>query len=275
VWALVIGFVAGLVLGYVVTRLVRRVRRKYLAVMELWVFLPTEQPPSQDDLMTRMVRDNPFGSGVIGAAEGILFSDVRLHTSLVLRAKNPHVFRPDLIGEDVEPTPEALQALSQARALLKIRYLSEVPLGDARHVHFVTHMAMAAADLAQSRLVYDVVGSRLIDVPSLRQELHADPQAAKPELQVVVRWLDDDLGGHAETRGLLKVGLPELATAPSPKDQRVLILYLVEEAVKTLWRNMSYPEEMTVEAFDDTFKLLILPQAKGPYVIRIGRAHAA
>src|SRR5947209_2616034 len=120
--------------------------------------------PEQDAVMTRMVAENPYsrdGHLAIGKREGIIFSDIRLHVSLVLRSKNPHVFRPDLLKDSVEPTADILSALANSAALIKVRYISEAPLSDDRHIQFMAHFACAYLDLGSGLVIYDVVSEQL------------------------------------------------------------------------------------------------------------------
>ena len=92
--------------------------------------------------------------------EALIFSDVRLHIALVLRSKNAHVFRPDLFEEHVEPTVELLEGLAGSKSFAKIRFISEEPLKDHRHLIFLAHAADAIADLAKGKVIYDVVAER-------------------------------------------------------------------------------------------------------------------
>gem|GEM_PF-5880495 len=69
----------------------RRSRRpKFFARAEYWVYVPGTKLPKQDELMTRMVAENPLhrlGKPPIGAREGLLFSDIRLHLAMAIRSK--------------------------------------------------------------------------------------------------------------------------------------------------------------------------------------------
>ncbi len=117
----------------------RRQKPRYFAMAEYWVYLPGDRMPLQDDIMTLMVASNPYGRGgrsPIGTAEGLVFSDIRLHIALVLRSKNPHIFRPDLFEEHIQPTKEILESLSAAQSLVKLRFASDIPLKDKRHLQF-------------------------------------------------------------------------------------------------------------------------------------------
>jgi hypothetical protein len=273
-----LGILVVTVLGYMAMLLFRPAKLKYLLACEYWVYLPTAKPPSQDELMTRLIRDNPLrvnGQPAIGPAEGLLFSDIRLHTALVLRSKNPHVFRPDLFETHVEPTAEDLANLSESPALQKVRYVSEEPLRDDRYLQLLPHMAVAVAELSGAKVVFDTVAEKLFNVAWLKQELEKTADATRPDLHLRVIWKTSDGGGHAETRGLVKIGLPEIATEPSNADQKVLLTTVLEEAATLVWEARSLPLKLFVEVYQDMFELHLTPTTKGPYKARVFRAQMA
>ena len=163
-----VGLFLGIALGYVVLVLISRRREsRFLAVTEYWVYIPGEKLPKQDDIMSLVLG----GNSPIGPQEGLLFSDIRLHVALVLRSKNPHVFRPDLFDDHIEPTPEILTALAESKALAKIRYLSEVRLKSDAHLQLLPYLAYAYCKLADGKAIYDVSAERLLTVPDLVQLL--------------------------------------------------------------------------------------------------------
>jgi hypothetical protein len=249
-------------------------KRKYFAACEYWVYLPQEVMPDQDALMKRMVGDNPHargGASPITAKEGLLFSDIRLHLGMVLRAKNPHVFRPDLFHQPAEPTPEILEALASSKAIVKIRYVSEEPLPDSRHLQFLPHMADAVADLGQGLAVYDVVAERLFTCADFHELLQRNSDLTGFDNHVQTLWEKDLASGHAFTKGMIKKGLPELETDDSHLDQRVLVLEVLNEAAKSVWETGDLPKELDLDAFHDQFKIEITPAKTGPYRVRILR----
>lgn len=264
------GLVAGALVGFFALRLFRP-RRRYFAACEYWVYLPGVASPSQEAVMSRMVRDSPYAPA-IGPREGMMFSDIRLHVALVLRSKNPHVFRPDLFGSHIEPSAEQLSALADSNSIYKARFISEEPLKDDRHLQFLPHMAAAAADLADGRIVFDTVAERLFTPQWLHERLLEDGNAARPDLHVRVVWTSAGASGQAETRGLVKVGLPELVTEPAAADQRVVLASVLEDAALQLWNARSVPPTMRVEAYGDDFEIHISATKKGPYRARVYRA---
>jgi hypothetical protein len=270
-----LGFILGLMVGY--TLISRRNRPKYLAAAEYWVYIPGEEMPKHEVLLDRIVGRNPYkqgGKAPIGPAEGLVLSDIRLHMALVLRKRNPHIFRPDLF-EEIHVTKEQLESMADSNAIVKLRYISEQPLPDKRHLQFLIHAADAMAEISGSSLIYDQTAQRLIRKPELEALLSQDLDATKPPLHVSITWHDRPHDCHAETHGLRKIGLDELRTGPMEADEKVLVTQVLELAVERLW-NMTYlPQEVEVEAFDDTFKILLSPPEKGVAQARILRMQTA
>jgi len=254
--------------------LFNRSKRKYFAACEYWVYLPGEEMPEQDAIMTRMIAQNPHsrsGHSAIGAKEGILFSDIRLHLGLVLRSKNTHVFRPDLFQDCIEPSAAVLEGLSKAHSLLKARYVSEEPLTDDRHLQFMPHMADAVAELARGLVVYDVVAERLFTSDEFMKLLSEDLSVTRFDAHVRTVWQKDVHSGHAETKGLVKKGIPELCTDDAHLDQQVLVCEVLTEAAKQLWDLPDIPPDLQISAFEDHFRLEISPTRTGPFRVRILR----
>lgn len=271
----VLGIAAGVMVGYMAMLLFRPTKLKFVVTCEYWVYLPEEKAPPQDEVMARMIRDNAYtanGLPAIGPREGLVFSDIRLHSALVLRSKNPHVFRPDLFDAHVEPTAEDLAMLSESKALQKVRFISEEPLKDDRYLQFLPHMALAVAEIAGASIIFDTVGERLIQTSWLRKEMERNGDATRADLHLRVVWKSSGGEGIAETRGLLKIGLPEIATEPANADQRVLLTALLESAATQVWEARSMPLKVFVEAYQDMFELQLTPAGKGPYKARIFRA---
>lgn len=272
-----VGFAAALALMWLIRRYAYR--RKYLAACEYWIYLPGESMPPQDEVMKSLLgtfwrERGPQPAAIpISPAEGRLLSDVRLHVALVLRSKNPHVFRPDLFGDTVVPTPSLLKALGNAKALAKVRYVSEIPLQDRAQLAFVPAMAGTVAHLGGAEAVFDVVGENLQPLEELENALRDRAVLDTPEWNARVVWIEGGEGGHAETRGLVKIGLGEISTHDAPSDHRVLVCQVMEAAVKELWKEGAIPSELTVEAFDDSFRILLTSEAHGPWRARIQRLH--
>lgn len=224
--------------GYVVAR--RSLKPKFLLHLEYWVYLPGERMPPQDEVMTRLI-----DSRAIGSAEALLFSDVRLHIALVLRSKNAYLFRPDLIEPTVDATPEQIALLAEARSFAKVRFLSEEPVSDRRYLAFLPQAARIIAELGGGGLVYDVMGERLLGPGDL----------AKGDPGPQTSWVAEPTGGHVETRGLKKIGLPEIRTESVAADERWIATEVVDRVAQTAWKLNDLPLSVTTEAFHDRFRL--------------------
>lgn len=254
-------------LGGIALALLRKGRKPpYFAHAEYWVYLPGDQMPLQDAIMNRMLRESPRRHGgkyPITKTEALLFSDVRLHIALVLRARNAHVFRPDLFEEHVEPTPDRLAGLADSNSFVKIRFISEDPLQDHRHLRFLIHAADAVATLGNGKAIYDVTAEALYTTQELGAALDQADDAASPELHSRVVWRRSSVGGTAETRGLVKVGHPELATEEMNADQRVLVTAILEEVIRELWEQPQLPPTVDVRYFEDPYRVEIGTPRKG------------
>lgn len=245
----------------------------YLALAEYWVYLDEPKAPKQDDVMGRMIQDNPYAKGAppIGTREGLIWSDIRFHMALALRGKNAHIFRPDLFESHVDPSAEDLAALADAQAVMKLRYVSEQPLPDCRHLQFLAYAVEAVAALAKARVVFDLVAERLFSFDFLRDALLRDPNGARRELHLRTIWRNCENGGTAETRGLNKIGYPELCTPPTMPDHRVVASQVLELAAEKIWETGCTDPKITLEHFGDTFHVEITPVKKGPSKARILR----
>jgi hypothetical protein len=254
---ILIAFALGVILGYAFVT--RKKKNPYFASAEYWVFLPKAEMPDHEAIMTEMISRNPYsrrGVSPIGSAEGLIFSDVRLHIALVLRSKNPHAFRPYIFEDVDELTPETLDALDRSHAFVKLRYVSEEPLKDKRHLQFLVHAADTVGRLGASEVIYDHVCGTLKTPPELSEQLKTHFDATHPEIQVRIRWFPHTTGGHLETKGLVKVGLPELKTDSIEADEQLIARAVLEEAIAKTWPLAAIPDPWEVEAFGDRFQIL-------------------
>ncbi len=278
---LVVGFLIGIIIGLIVVsafRLRKMGPKKipYFAACEYWVFLPGDKIPPQDQVMTLMVARNPYAQGgqsPIGPKEGILFSDIRLHCSLVLRAKNPHIFRPDVFAE-MDVSAVVLKQLSAAQSLVKLRYISEEPLRDDRHLQFMPHLADAYGRMGDAYVIYDVVAERLFLPTDFQAALNANVDASRPEFHLRTTWLRGDHAPRAETRGMIKKGLPELVTADAQADNERLVCEVLQEAATLAFRRGELLATEIVEYFGDKFEVRVLPEKNRRRIVHIVRFQA-
>jgi len=240
----------------------RRGKSRYFACAEYWMYLPGVEMPEENDIMTRVIGRNPYvhkGRQTIGTAEGLVFSDVRLHIALVLRKRNALAFRPDVFDSAAEPTAEQLQLLDNANAFVKARFVSEDVLKDARHLQFLPHLADAVSELGEGQLIFDVVAEKLMTRAELSDYLRKHAEVSGPDFHTQVVWRAGIDSGYAETRGLVKVGHKELRTPNTPSDQRILVVAVLQEAIRQIWSTPILPETLEIQAFDDRFRVVFEP----------------
>lgn len=256
---LIAGLLAGAFAAVLILRLIAGRREPgFLAHAEYWVYVAEPQVPKTEDLMTRMVSDNPHnrpGRACITNREGMLFTDIRLHVAAALRSKNPHAFRPDLF-DDVELSAEVLSRLADSQGVVKARYLSRAPLKDTRHLQFLPHMADAISDLCGGLAVLDTVSDEVFLAEDFKQKLSQNGNAERPDLHVRVVWRKTEEGWRAMTRGLSKVGLSEWQTDPLEADQEVLATgLLLRAAFQVLRRPEDALGPFEYEEYGDSFIL--------------------
>lgn len=278
-FTLFVGLLAGLYAGYRFGGLLKHPRRPRAkpvpAHVEYWVYLPGTEMPDRDAVMTRMVSGNPHLIGrrsPIGTREGLLFSDVRLHTALVLRSKNPALFRPDATegaafaeGTDAQ----VLEGLAKSQALARIQYVSEKPLPDDRHLTFLPHFADAIAAVGHGLVVYDVPQRLLTTAEGFAERLHRHPTATDLASHVRWSWSPDERA--ATTFGLVKLGVPEWRTRPAPGDFRTLLGQLLEDALQQQWPHSTVPQTLEVTAYGDAYRLLFSPAPDGHLEVEVYR----
>lgn len=255
-WIIFLGFILAATYVVVWRFVVGKRRPGYLSVTEYWVYTAEPKLPPQEAIMTRVVSENPHmkrGLAPIGAREGMLFSDLRLHLAVATRAKNPHAFRPDLSFTELEPSAEILERLSQSQALIKVRYVSEAPLADTRHLQFLPHLTDAVSGLSDALVIYDTVSQELFKSEDFHDKLNRNPIVERPDYHVRVLWKTEEQGRFAETRGLQKVGHHEWRTELMEADEEVLIVGLVMRAAFAQFRDTQASGPWEFEEFGDTF----------------------
>lgn len=258
--------VAGLLFAGIGLWLRRRLPKSdRLTLSEYWVYLPEAKIPKLEALMDRMINANPHnkkGAAMIGAREGMMFTDIRLHVGLVKREKNLEFFRPDLFEGQLDYSPEALKALGQSQALAKIVYASEVPLADRRHLQFLPHYADALCELGDGLAVFDVTQEVLYSREEFYAFVDRFRSMERPDAHVRVRWSETVEEGTVESRGLLKVGFPELFLPHVPLDERQTAVAVMEEATGRLWKEPALFERMTVQVMGTDFHLTPLRRTR-------------
>lgn len=231
-------------------------RPGYFAATEYWVYTTADALPDQTALMDRMISSNPHnrrGFACIGAREGMLFTDIRLHMGLAKRSKNPTSFRPDLFDQIVAPTKEVLERLAGSTSLIRLRYISNAKLTDTRQLQFMPHLTDAVAEMTGATVVFDQVMERLWTAEEFHAALAEKPNCERPDFHVQVAWTNGADGFDVETRGLVKVGWPELVSGPHEPDQEVLMRGLMTRLAFQILRKPQETGPFEFEEYGDQF----------------------
>jgi hypothetical protein len=145
----------------------------------------------------------------------------------------------------LDATPEELELLGAAKSFVKVRFLSEQPPLDRRYLSFLPQLVRAVAALGGSGVIFDVMGERLLRPDELKG---GDPGPN-------ILWAPQPTGGQVETKGLRKVGLPEVRTHWIAADERLLVSEVLDGAARALWTMDALPESVDTEAYGDRFRL--------------------
>lgn len=246
---------------------------KFLAVAEYWVFLPGTSAPTSDDVMKAMM--DPAAGSKLGSREAILFSDVRLGVDLVLREKNAYTFRPDVIQHaGPPPSAECLAGLAHAQSMVRMRFVSERPVTDLRHLTFMPNMARAYCRLGGGVAVFDVQQQTAWSAEEFEEMLNraTDLESAEPNVQLT--WVGELEGGHFETHGMLRSGMPELASLAAPADQRVILEAVMRQLIEQLWDNHEPGTSIEIDNEYDRFVCelgYLAPYKRSVRVLRLHR----
>ncbi len=207
--------------------------------MEFWVYGNAENRPSDKEIMDQLISENPHhkkGVPPVGAAEGMTFSDVRFHLGVLKRAKNAMLFRPEIFSELDAEIPATLPALiADSPAIFVVRFISQSPERRRTYLQFLTYVAEAIAKITGAKIIWDTETQKFFTYEDLFQALDEDNEASRFDLQVVVHWTETPYEGRAFTRGMAKVGLPDIEFDHQPLDQKTLAMYLVREAARCCW----------------------------------------
>ncbi|MBS1718032.1 MAG: hypothetical protein JSS72_09915 [Armatimonadetes bacterium] len=229
---------------------------KYLALNEYWVYHPKPEQLTQEKLLDWLLKENPYAP--ISGQEGLMFSDVRFHMALVLRKRNPHVFRPDVLIESANIESEMLAELADCEAMTLLRYNSEEPLKSRAHLRLLAFAVKGVASLQNGRLATDRTAARVFWVETLHQELLRDRSGEDIAMHLSVTWQN----GHASTHGLAKIGLPEIVSHHAPEDRRVIVSAVIEEAARKMWQEATIPEALDLTIYDDPYRVTFAYEKK-------------
>ena len=256
----------GIFIAYAIVRW--KSRPKTHIVAEYWVYLGSKDVPSQDDVMTWLMKSNPVAG--FSTKEALLFSDVRVRITAVNRAKNVSAFRPDLfIGGSL--TTAQIASLAHCQQFVKIKFGSEEPTKDRRYLTFLTHVAAAYANFGDAALIYDCVLAKPWSPEEFMAMLKEEPDASAPDIHTDIVWRQAGDSVSAETVGMTKIGLPDILAEGVSADMRVLTESLLRSAIKMVWLESALPETIEVESYGDTFAFRFPPAKNGFTHARVSR----
>jgi hypothetical protein len=224
--------------------------------IEFWVFCEEDHRPTDADIMKR-ISASPFALGGIQNEDARMIADIRFNIGRARRDRNAMLFRPDVIGDpDAEIDTDALKALDAVDTLINVRFASDTPpVEPKRYLRLATYVVEAVADLCRGVAVWDAAKQELFAPGALRGKLEKNADGAAFEHHVDVRWGEVEGSGMAFTRGMEKIGLPDLSFDDQPLDQRTLATFIVQEAAKLCWEGgvltdskfSGFGEEFSVE----------------------------
>lgn len=222
---------------------------------EYWVYSSKGEMPNQDRLMARLVGDNPYvqrGQNPIGAAEGLLFSDVRLKIALLIRSKNPNLFEWSKLPESIPDHHEFVKDVGSLNSIIRLQFGSSTKPKDKRHLQFLMHAADAAAELTEATWIFDKITGSLRTREELQEILRTNFDVTKPEFHVRIQESEDQT---FRSFGLVKIGIPDFETHPVPSDQMSLVRDILEKYISLSWqRGEAFPDP--IKAYDDEFILI-------------------
>ncbi len=227
--------------------------------VEFWIYSDKKGRPTDTELLKRMTAENPLnrsGNFPIGPKEGLTLSDIRFHVGVALKESNRTLFRPDMLCEsDANPSEKVLEGLAKADCLIRIQYLSEEPLSHRAYLTFVNHCCSALAAIQEATCIFDLESQRFWTQLEFFKNLESQPDGLGFAQNVTVRWVETVDSGTAMTRGMAKIGLPDLVFGPVPLDLKTLATHLVSEAGQLAWENGNLAEQR-IEAFGEQFKVV-------------------
>lgn len=243
------GFLAGLT-AFVLWKSSQK-KKSNIARSEFWIYFEGEKLPPSERVMSYLMALKGMTS-----AEGLYFSDIRLHIALVKRSKNVSLFRPDLFHANVEVDGAALSQLSECHSLVRISFVSEAPLVNRNYLKFMLGLARTYAELLDGKAIYDHNRSMLLTVQAL-------PNATigmAENLRIIKQTAPEGL--VFLTSGLVGIQLPELETLPVPESERTNVEAIFNLLVEQIWNEGSVPQTAEFVHYDQLFRAEISAKNK-------------
>lgn len=227
---------------------------------DAWVYLDAGLPPKIEEVQYRMIESNPYlkGREPLSRWECRFKTDIRLSIGLAPRDANPHVFRPDLLRDNVPVTSENLSGLAQAQQMIRIQFRSTIPVEGQDHLQYLWHMTLAYADLGGSSVIFDAVAERLWSVEELRSAVRESSDCRGWEMNARAVWEEEGSGAIIRTCGLPKLGHREWKTDVVERDMKVLVTEAIELGLDQVFRDpeLLANESLLLEAHGVPIRLL-------------------
>jgi hypothetical protein len=240
-------------LGLIILFLLLRVRKKQqegpVGVLEYWVMVEADTMPEDAVLIKRLVQ-----ARAIGSSDALLFTHISLHTALIQRAKNPHLFHPDSFEDETVSDRRLPLIAARAPAMVMLRFLASAPEKERNYLTFLPHLAHAIGEECKAVAIYDLGQKRLFTPEEFAKMIGVGKEAARYDAHVRVQWNDIPYSS-ARTIGLQKEGLPNLETGPMESDERMLVLHLLQEAATAVWNGSRLPDSVSVDYFGTQFRV--------------------
>lgn len=233
--AFLIGVLLGLALTYYFRKNSKQSVPRERFRIEFWVYCEREDRPPDSDILSR-ISAAPFAPGGIRNEDARMIGDIRFNIGRAVRSRNALLFRPDLFSDgDSEIDVQALKKIDDVDTMVTVRYVAEKMIPEPkRSLRLATYAVEAICDISRGVAIWDAVKQELISPEALRERLRENQDGAAFEHHVDIRWAETE-AGVSFTRGMEKIGLPNLTFEDQPLDQRTLALYLVSETARKCW----------------------------------------
>lgn len=232
--------------------------RQPVLIIEFWVYAKDPQRPAQEDLTRALMT---AGRPYIGTAEALVFTDIRFHLGTVKREANALLFQPGaLLEPDAVMPADLAERIEAAQAVHTVRFVAEPGVLTEREesaLRLATWVALAIADLAGGTLIVDIEAQAAYTPEQFREavEHHGADACA---LHVATRWWEDARAAYCFTRGMNKIGQPDLVAEDVPTDFQTLATHLVGGYAEHVWATRD-PSPTVVEVFGSRFLLFTQP----------------
>jgi hypothetical protein len=257
-----LGFVIGVIIAVYFSRRKKPTVPKQRFRIEFWIFSRAAQRPSDADILKR-ISANSFAMGGITNEDARMIADIRFNIGRAMRSKNAMLFRPDVIGDpDAEIDRAALALVNEVDTLVTVRFAADSqPVEPKRYLRLATYAVEAICDLAKGVAVWDAVKQELFSPDTLIKRLGENADGAAFEHHVDIRWGETTDAGVSFTRGMEKIGLPDIEFDDQPLDQRTLATFLVEETAKKCWETGEVADTR-FDGFGEEFAIEVGPGAE-------------